>query len=55
MMSIVESSRSTQNWRLHPLIHTPLRFAQAQDVEKKKSGVEAPHHLSKNRDIVAWS
>jgi hypothetical protein len=27
-------------WRLHPLIHTSLRFAQAQDVEKKKSGAK---------------
>jgi len=27
---------------LHPLIATPLVFAQAQDVKKKKSGAEAP-------------
>jgi len=31
-MSIVESSRSTQNWRLHPLIHTLLEFNLAQDI-----------------------
>jgi hypothetical protein len=27
-------------WRLHPLIHTFLGFAQAQDVEKKKAEPE---------------
>jgi len=30
----------TLKWRLHPLIHTLLGFAQAQDVEKKKSEVK---------------
>jgi len=27
-------------WRLHPLIHTVLESTLAQDVEKKKSGIE---------------
>jgi len=31
-----------QKLRLHPLIHAFLGFAQAQGVEKKKSGAEAP-------------
>ena len=40
---------------LHPLIHTSLGFAQAQDVEKKKAEPETPHFLSLSQDIVAWS
>jgi len=33
------------NCGLHPLIHTLLEFTLAQDVEKKKSGAEAPHGI----------
>ena len=40
---------------LHPLIHTSLRFAQAQDVEKKKAEPKTPHFCSLNQDVVAWS
>jgi hypothetical protein len=38
---------------LHPLIHTLLGFAQAQDVEKKKAEPVTPHLLGLNQDIVA--
>ena len=41
--------------RLHPLIHTSLEFAQAQDLEKKKAEPRTPHFFSLNQDIVAWS
>jgi len=41
------------NCGLHPLIHTPLGFAQAQDVGKKKVEPKTPHLLSLNQDIVA--
>jgi len=44
-----------QNFVLHPLIHTSLGFAQAQDVEKKKAETETPHFLSSNQDIVYWA
>jgi len=40
---------------LHPLIHIPLRIAQAQDVEKKKAEPRTPHFVSLNQDIVGWS
>jgi hypothetical protein len=40
---------------LHPLIHTLLEFALAQDVEKKKAEPRTPHFLSLKQDIVAWS
>jgi hypothetical protein len=33
---------------LHPLIHTPLFFSSAQDVEKKKAEPRTPHFLSLN-------
>ena len=39
---------------LHPLIHTPLGFAQAQNVEKKKAEPRTPHFLSLKQDIVVW-
>jgi len=38
--------------RLHPLIHTSLGFAQAQDVEKKKAEPKTSHFLSLNQDVV---
>ncbi len=41
-MKYINSPRSNQHYKLHPLIHAFLGFAQAQDVEKKKSGAEAP-------------
>jgi len=31
MMSFAHSSQSTQNWKLHPLIHTLLGFNVTQD------------------------
>jgi len=40
---------------LHPLIHTSLGFAQAQDVEMKKAEPKTPHFFSYNQDIVAKS
>jgi hypothetical protein len=40
---------------LHPLIHTPLGFVQAQDVEKKKAELKTPHFFGLNLDIVPWS
>jgi len=40
---------------LHPLIHTFLGYAQAQDFEKKKAESKIPHFLSLNQDIVAMS
>ena len=42
-----------QNFTLHPIIHTLLGFAQAQDVEKKKAEPVPPHLLGLNQDIVA--
>ena len=42
-------------FRLHPLIHTLLRFNQAQDVEEKKAEPKTPHFCSLNQDVVAWS
>jgi len=42
----------TLKWRLHPLIHTSLRFDQAQDVEKKKAEPRTPDLFSLNQDIV---
>jgi len=42
-----------EGWE-HPLIHSSLRFAQAQDVEEKKAEPKTPHFLSLNQDIVAW-
>jgi hypothetical protein len=44
-----------KKWRLHPLIHTLPEFTQAQNIESIRSGAEAPHLLSLNQDIVAWS
>jgi len=44
-----------QNFILHPLIHTPAGFAQAQDMEKKKAELKTPHFFSSNQDIVPWS
>jgi len=41
--------------KLHPLIHTLLGFAQAQDVEKKKAEPKTPHFLSLNQDLVVSS
>ena len=41
--------------RLHPLIHTYLRFASAQNVEKRKAEPTAPHSLSLNQDVVGRS
>jgi len=38
-----------------PLIHTPLGFIQAQDVEKKKAEPKTPHLLSLKQDVVVWS
>jgi hypothetical protein len=38
--------------RLHPLIHTLLEFAEAQDLEKKKAEPKTPHFLRLNQDIV---
>jgi hypothetical protein len=38
---------------LHPLIHTLLVFASAQDLEKKKAEPKTPHFLSSTQDIVA--
>jgi len=43
----------TLKWELHPLIHTFLPEASAQDVEKKKAEPKTPHFLSSNQDIVA--
>jgi len=43
------------NCELHPLIHTSLGFAQAQDVEKKKAEPMTPHFFSLKQDIVACS
>jgi len=40
-------------WRLHPLIHTPLDYTVAQDIEKKKAEPRTPHFFSLNQDIVA--
>jgi hypothetical protein len=40
---------------LHPLIHTLLGLAQAQDVEKKKEEPQPPHFLCLSQDIVVWS
>jgi hypothetical protein len=34
---------------------TFLKFAEAQDVEKKKAELGTPHFLSLNQDTVAWS
>jgi len=45
--------RSLGECALHPLIHTLLGFAQAQDVEKKKAEPVTPHLLGLNQDIVA--
>jgi hypothetical protein len=47
-------SHQLRYYIFHPLIHTFLGFAQAQNVEKK-SEAEAPHFLSLNQDIVAMS
>jgi len=41
------------NFIYHPLIHTPLRFTQVQDVEKKKAELKIPHSKSLNLDIVS--
>jgi len=49
------SHRSMPKFRLHPLIHTLLGFAQAQDVEKKNSEGKTSHLLDLTQDIVAWS
>ena len=54
-MSHVHSFRSTQNFVLHPLIHTLLDFNLAQDVEKKKAEPKTPLFLSVNQDIVGRS
>jgi hypothetical protein len=47
--------RSLRKFRLHPLIHTLLKFNLAQNVEKKKAEPKTPHFPSSNQDIVAWS
>jgi len=39
---------------LHPLIHTLLELAQAQDVENKKAEPRTPYFLGLNQDIVVW-
>jgi hypothetical protein len=52
---IMNLPRSLRNCGLHPLIHTPLEFYLAQDVEKKKAEPKTPHFLSLNQDIVARS
>jgi hypothetical protein len=46
---------SLQYSRLHPLIHAFPRFAQAQDLVKKKAELKTPHFLYLDQDIVAWS
>ena len=53
--SNAKSLRSRPKFALHPLIHTVLRFVQAQNVEKKKAEPRTPHFLSLNQYIVAWS
>ena len=69
MGGCVKKNRNTEKWyaqakrgkvkcRLHPLIHTLLKFNLAQDIENIKSGAEAPQccwemqNLTKN-DAVA--
>ena len=44
-----------REWSLYYILHTSLRFAQAQDIEKKKAEPRTPHLLNLNQDIVAWS
>jgi hypothetical protein len=46
------AKREGANCGLHPLIHTLLGFASAQDLEKKKAEPKTPHFLSLNQDIV---
>jgi hypothetical protein len=41
------------NCRLHPLIHTFVKFTLPQDFEKKKAEPKTPHFLSLNQDVVA--
>ena len=55
MMRKVNPSRPLGKWGLHPLIHTLLGFASAQDLEKKKTEPKTPHFLSLNQDIVVCS
>jgi len=43
------------NCALHPLIHTPQKFAKAKDVEKKKAETRTPDLHCSNQDIVARS
>jgi len=45
MIPSANPTQSNQKSRLHPLIQTLVGFTLAQDVEKKKSGAEAPHGL----------
>jgi hypothetical protein len=53
-MRNLNSPQSQKKFRLHPLIHTSLKFIEAQDVEKKKAEPKTPHFLSLKQDIVGW-
>ena len=43
------------NFTLHPLIHTFLGFAYAQDIEKKKAELKLRRVLWKFNDVLLWT
>jgi len=53
LMRNVDSPRSEQKWRLHPLIHTFIKFNLVQDIEIIiKARQKIVHHLAERTPLT---